>query len=139
MSALFCLFLCLRTYYEKLEEYIPKVYKIRYILEELYVAVMWIISPLTIYIDQLNEGIVALKVSKSRKQNMKSRILPEKKNTLKISFYTGRSKIWDLKCVFWRLWKTKFLVQGISWQSEQSNLSLLRISICIFADIFHCT
>ena len=29
-------------YPEKVEEYIPTFYKIRYILEELYVAVMWI-------------------------------------------------------------------------------------------------
>ena len=40
MSALFCLFLCFRSYPEKLEEYIPTFYKIRYILEELCVAVM---------------------------------------------------------------------------------------------------
>ena len=40
MSALFCLFLCFRSYSEKLEEYIPTFYKIRYILEELYVAVI---------------------------------------------------------------------------------------------------
>ena len=37
MSALFCLFLCFRSYSEKLEEYIPTFYKIRYILEDLYV------------------------------------------------------------------------------------------------------
>ena len=54
MSALFCLFLCFRSYPEKLEVYIPTFYKIRYILEELHVAVMWIISRLIIYIDQLN-------------------------------------------------------------------------------------
>ena len=30
-------------------------------------------------------------------------------------------------------------IQGISWQSEQSNLALLRIYILIFADIFHPT
>ena len=64
MSALFCLFLCFRSYSEKLEEYIPTFYKIRYILEELYVAVIPIISQLIIYIDQLNEGYVNLKVSK---------------------------------------------------------------------------
>ena len=40
LSALFCTFLCFRSYPEKLEEYIPTFYKIRYILEELYVAVM---------------------------------------------------------------------------------------------------
>ena len=33
MSALFCLFLCFRSYPEKLEEYIPTFHKIRYILE----------------------------------------------------------------------------------------------------------
>ena len=54
MSALFCLFLCFRSYPEKLEEYIPTFYKIGYILEELYVAVLWIISRLIIYIDQMN-------------------------------------------------------------------------------------
>ena len=54
MSALFCLFLCFGSYSEKLEEYISTFYKIRYILEELYVAVMRIISRLIIYIDQLN-------------------------------------------------------------------------------------
>ena len=54
MSALFCLFLYFRPYSEKLELYIPTFYKIRYILEELYVAVMWIIIRLMIYIDQLN-------------------------------------------------------------------------------------
>ena len=64
MSALFCLFLCFRSYPDKLEEYIPIFYKIRYILEELYVAVIPIISQLIIYIDQLNEGYVNLKVSK---------------------------------------------------------------------------
>ena len=58
MSALFCLFLWFRSYYEKLQEYIPTFYKIRYILEELYVAVMWIISRLIIYIDQLNTATV---------------------------------------------------------------------------------
>ena len=47
-----------RSYSEKLEEYIPTFYKIRYILEELYVAVIWIISRLIIYIDQLNAGNV---------------------------------------------------------------------------------
>ena len=50
MSALFCLFLCFGSYSEKLEEYIPTFYKIRYILEELYVAVMRIISWLIIHI-----------------------------------------------------------------------------------------
>ena len=40
MGALFYLFLCFRSYPEKVEEYIPTFYKIRYILEELYVAVM---------------------------------------------------------------------------------------------------
>ena len=38
MSALFCLFLYFRSYPEKLEEYIPTLYKIRYILEEFYVV-----------------------------------------------------------------------------------------------------
>ena len=56
MSALFCLFLCFRSYPEKLEVYTPTFYKIRYILEELYVAVIWIISRLIICIDQLNAG-----------------------------------------------------------------------------------
>ena len=56
MSALFCLFLCFRLNSEKLEEYIPAFYNIRYILEELYAAVIWIISRLIIYIDQLNGG-----------------------------------------------------------------------------------
>ena len=41
-------------YAVKLELYIPTFYKIRYILEELYVAVMRIISRLIICIDQLN-------------------------------------------------------------------------------------
>ena len=36
MSALFCLFLCFTSYSEKLEEYIPTFYMIRYILEELF-------------------------------------------------------------------------------------------------------
>ena len=57
MSALFCLFLCFRSYLEKLEVYTPTFYKIRYILEELYVAVILIIRRLIIYIDQLNTGI----------------------------------------------------------------------------------
>ena len=60
MSALCCLLLCFRSCSEKLEEYISTFYKIRYILEELYVAVMWIISRLIIYIDQLNTALVAL-------------------------------------------------------------------------------
>ena len=38
MRAMFCLFLCFRSYPEKLEVYIPRFYKIRYILDELYVA-----------------------------------------------------------------------------------------------------
>ena len=59
MSALFCLFLCFRSYPEKVEEYIPTFYKIRYILEELYVAVIWIISRLIICIDQLNAAHVS--------------------------------------------------------------------------------
>ena len=58
MTALFCLFLSLRSYSEKLEEHIPTFYKIRYILQELYMAVIPIISRLKIYIDQLNEGRV---------------------------------------------------------------------------------
>ena len=37
--------------------YTPTFYRIRYILEELYVVVIWIISWLKIYIDQLNTGI----------------------------------------------------------------------------------
>ena len=61
MSALFCLFLCFRSYSEKLEEYISTFYKIRYILEELYVAVTPIISRLIICIDQLNEGLLLQK------------------------------------------------------------------------------
>ena len=40
MSALFCLFLCFRSYPEKLEVYNPTFYKINYILEELDVAVI---------------------------------------------------------------------------------------------------
>ena len=58
MSALFCLFLSFRSYPEKVEEYIPIFYKIRYILEELYLAVMWIISQLIIYIDQMNTAFM---------------------------------------------------------------------------------
>ena len=60
MSALFCLFLWFRAYPEKLQEYIQTFYKIRYILEELYVAVIPIISRLMIYIDQLNKGIMKI-------------------------------------------------------------------------------
>ena len=56
MSALFCLFLCFRSYPEKLNVYTPMFYKIRYILEKLYVAVIWTISRLIIDIDQLNTG-----------------------------------------------------------------------------------
>ena len=62
MSALFCVFLCFRSYPEKLEEYIPTFYKIRYILEESYVAVMWIISQLIIYIDQMNAAQVQKRI-----------------------------------------------------------------------------
>ena len=57
MSALFCLFLYFRSYSKKLEVYNSIFFKIRYILEELYVPVRWIISRLIIYIDQLNTGI----------------------------------------------------------------------------------
>jgi hypothetical protein len=53
MSASFCLFLCFRSYPKKVEEYIPTFYKIRYILEDLYAAVMGIISQLIIYIDKM--------------------------------------------------------------------------------------
>ena len=58
MSALFCLLVCFISYPEKLDVYIPTFYKIRYILEELYAAVIWIISRLIIYIDQLNRAQV---------------------------------------------------------------------------------
>ena len=58
MGALSYLFLCFRSYPEKLEVYILAFYKIRYILEEFYVAVIWIISRLIIYIDQLNTGMM---------------------------------------------------------------------------------
>ena len=61
MSALICLFLYFRSYREKLEEYNPTFYKIRYILEKLYVSVIRIISQLIIYIDQLNAGHVPKK------------------------------------------------------------------------------
>ena len=44
-----------------LEVYILIFYKIRYILEELYVAVFWIKSQLIIYIDYLNTGIMYTK------------------------------------------------------------------------------
>ena len=57
MSALFRLLLCFKSYPEKLEVYIPTFYKIGYILEELCVAVMLIISRLMIYIDQLNTAM----------------------------------------------------------------------------------
>ena len=57
MSALFCLFLCFRSY---LEVYILIFYKTIYILEELFVAFIWIISQLIIYIDQLNTGRILL-------------------------------------------------------------------------------
>ncbi len=43
-ESIICLFLCFKSYPENVEEYIPTFYKIRYISEELYVAVMWIIS-----------------------------------------------------------------------------------------------
>ena len=55
MSTLFCLFLCFRSYPEV---YIPIFYKIRYILEELCVAVIQVISQLIIYIDQLNTAYI---------------------------------------------------------------------------------
>jgi hypothetical protein len=58
MSAIDCLFLCFGSYSEKLEVYISTFYKIRYILVELYVAVMRIISRFLIYIDQLNAAYV---------------------------------------------------------------------------------
>ena len=70
MSALFCLFLCFRSYPEKLEVYNPTFYKINYILEELYVAVIWIISRLIIYIDQLNTGVVPVKSIRWRFRKM---------------------------------------------------------------------
>ena len=56
MSVLFYLFLSFRSHLVKLKVYIPTFYKITYILEELYVAVLWIISQLIVYIDQLNEA-----------------------------------------------------------------------------------
>ena len=60
MSALFCFFLYFRSYSKKLEVYNPTFFKIRYILEELYVAVIWIISWLIIYIDQLNTACISI-------------------------------------------------------------------------------
>ena len=62
MSALFRFFLCFRSNPEKLEEYIPTFDNIIYILEELYAAVIWIISRLIIYIDQLNTSLIRDKV-----------------------------------------------------------------------------
>ena len=47
-----------------LEVYSPTFYKIRYILEELYVAVMWILSRLKMYINQLNEALKLLDLRK---------------------------------------------------------------------------
>ena len=46
--------MCFWSYPEKVEDYVPKFYKMKYILEELYVVVMWIINQLIIYIDQMN-------------------------------------------------------------------------------------
>ena len=57
---LFCLFLCYTSYPEKLEVYIPKFYKIRCSLHELYVAVIWIMSQLIICIDELNMSVMLL-------------------------------------------------------------------------------
>ena len=56
MTSLFCLFLCFKSYSERLEKCICILmfYKVKYILEELYIAVIRIISRLIIYIDQLN-------------------------------------------------------------------------------------
>ena len=59
MSAIFYLFLCFTSYPLKLEVNIPKFYKIRYILEESYVAGVYIISWLIIYVDQLNTAYIA--------------------------------------------------------------------------------
>ena len=77
MSALFCFFLCFRSYPEKLEVCIPAFYKIRCILEESYVAVMWIINRLIIYDDQLTTGYVGLK-----RCNLQSTSLLESTNLL---------------------------------------------------------
>ena len=68
MSALFCLFLCFKSYSERLEFYIPIFYKIRYILEELYVALMQILSRLIIFIDQLNTATAFL-INQSKGNN----------------------------------------------------------------------
>ena len=51
-----------------LEKHIPTFYKIRFILEELYVAVMWIISQLITYIDQMNAAHA--KISFNLKKNI---------------------------------------------------------------------
>ena len=71
MSALFCLFLFFRSYSEVLEVYIPTFYKIRFNLEELYVAIIWIISRLIICIDQLNEGKDSLLKKRGLKKGWK--------------------------------------------------------------------
>ena len=65
-SPLFCLFLCSRSYPEKVEEFITTFYKIRYILRELYVAVTWIINQLIIYIDQMNAALVLCWIQNSK-------------------------------------------------------------------------
>ena len=57
-----------RSYPEKVEGTIQIFYKIRFILEELYVAVMWIISQLITYIDQMNAAHV--KISFNLKKNI---------------------------------------------------------------------
>ena len=92
MSALVCLFLCFQSYPEKLEVYIWTFYKISYILQELYVAVMWIISRLIIYIDQLNTATVNKLLNTKSLLTTPSNVLPLQKETA-IQMLTTRWRV----------------------------------------------
>ena len=98
MSALFCLFLCFRSYPEKLEVYIPTFYKIRYILEELYVAIMWIISQLIIYIDQMNAANI---VKLQKNQYCPDCPIHTTTANVQLSLYSLHIFTWNIQLWIW--------------------------------------
>ena len=130
MSALFSLFLCFRSYSEKLEEYIPTFYKIRYISEELYVAVMWIISRLTIYIDQLNKAIAfkmfpILCISLWCTWTILQDSIPWNKSKLSLKLDTLKRTLGSGKLLLFRILKRGTIVticmQGVNWVCSMST------------------
>ena len=81
-----------------MEGYIQIFYKIRFILEELYVAVMWIISQLITYIDQMNAAHVKISFN-LKKKYLLEQSLP-KYPTLHKHFPSSLHVPWSLHSIF---------------------------------------